>query len=139
MKEIFKEAIIGIITIGFGVLVGFAKVGLSALLEWFKAKTSKVVYDNAISFARGIYEVLEDQWNVSGMGERKRQEMNRILKKRFPSLTSDELDAINKDISKQMKSMIMTVKGAGDRQETSGNTANGIGFSCNKSQEAAEK
>ena len=69
-----------------------------------QSKTDKTIYEHALLFARGIYLGLDERWDAHKLGNIKRDEMRKILKNRFPSLTEEELWAINKDVSSSMKS-----------------------------------
>ena len=75
-----------------------------AIRRLLKSKTDKTTYEHALLFARGIYLGLDERWNAHKLGNIKRDEMRKILKNRFPSLTEYEIWAINKDVSFAMKS-----------------------------------
>ena len=56
-------------------------------------------YNRAREVAIGLYTLLEDEFaHIEKAGAQKREEMNRMLLERFPSLTQVELDAINKEV-----------------------------------------
>lgn len=60
-------------------------------------KTSKETYDRAVEVAKGLYVLLEDEFKeVEKAGKEKAEQMRDRLLQLFPSLTDDELDAINK-------------------------------------------
>lgn len=56
-------------------------------------------YNRAREFAKGLFILLEDEFkDVSDAGNKKKDEMQKKLLEKFPDLTQDELDAINKEI-----------------------------------------
>lgn len=72
---------------------------LNKVKQFIIVKTSKEVYDHAIEVAKGIYNLLEDDFaDVEKAGKLKLQEMNKLLLDKFPTLTETELKAINKYI-----------------------------------------
>jgi hypothetical protein len=69
---------------------------------WFTAKLGNEVYQGAKAMAYGVWLVLEKNFPQL-TGTQKRLEMEKKLLARFPSLTQDELDAINKEINGMLK------------------------------------
>ena len=69
---------------------------------WFIAKIGNENYQGAKQMAYGIWLVLEKNFPQL-TGAEKRLEMEAKLLARFPSLTQDELDAINKEINDMLK------------------------------------
>lgn len=106
MQGILKELALGVASLGITAVVAMVKIGLSYAKEWIIVKTNKAVYENALCVAKGMYYVLEEQYNSPKNGAQKRNAMNQRLLKLFPSLTPDELDSINKQVCNEIKSAI---------------------------------
>ncbi len=63
------------------------------------AKKDADNYNRALSLARGLYYVLEEEFkSLAKAGDAKRAEMEKRLLQIIPGLTQDELDAINKEV-----------------------------------------
>ena len=103
MQEVLKELALGSITLGTAVIIALVKAGLSYAKGWILAKTNKTVYENALGVAKGLYYVLEEQYDS---GATKKKMMDTKLLELFPNLTKAELDAINKQVCNQIKNAI---------------------------------
>ena len=100
MSEIITgEVIKGICTV-LGMIITASIVYLTKrVVAWVKTKISAEEYNKALKVAVGIWKVLEDEFkDQHGMGEVKKQKMEEQLRKLFPNLTQEELDAINKSV-----------------------------------------
>lgn len=63
------------------------------------AKKGADNYNRALSVAKGLYYVLEDEFkSLAKAGDAKRAEMEKRLLQIIPGLTQNELDAINKEV-----------------------------------------
>ncbi|ABQ23648.1 hypothetical protein [Clostridium kluyveri] len=63
------------------------------------AKKEATSYNRALSVAKGLYYVLEDEFkSLAKAGDAKRAEMEKRLLEIVPGLTQSELDAINKEV-----------------------------------------
>ncbi len=63
------------------------------------AKKGADNYNRALSVAKGLYYVLEDEFkDIAKAGDAKRVEMEKRLLEIIPGLTQNELDAINKEV-----------------------------------------
>ena len=98
IMEILKPIILAIVTVVAGLIGTYGAKFLKTAIEWIKSKVGTNTYNTAKEVAYGIYVYLEDKYNISGMGETKRKEMEALLLERFPSLTQAELDSINKEV-----------------------------------------
>lgn len=98
IMEILKPVICAILTAVAGIAGIYVKKIGSQIIEWFKAKTTKETYDQALIMAQGLYIYLEDKYGETfkKMGAVKKAEMSEMLLNKFPTLTQEELDSINK-------------------------------------------
>ena len=63
------------------------------------AKKNADNYNRALSVAKGLYYVLEEEFkSLAKAGDAKRAEMEKRLLQIIPGLTQSELDAINKEV-----------------------------------------
>ena len=63
------------------------------------AKKGADNYNRALSVAKGLYYVLEEEFkSLAKAGDAKRAEMEKRLLQIIPGLTQNELDAINKEV-----------------------------------------
>ena len=98
-----------------GVIGLVATYVLGLLGSYLNAKKQQVVikqgadnYNRALSIARGLYLVLEDEYkDIEKAGLDKKDEMDDRLIQVIPSLTKAELDSINKTICDEFKKDIV--------------------------------
>lgn len=84
-----------------GILAKLILVITPKIEAWLIAKIGRENFESAKNMATGIWLVLEKNYPQLD-GQAKRIEMGNMLLKRFPSLTQDELDAINKEINSML-------------------------------------
>ncbi|KOA94860.1 hypothetical protein ADU76_02350 (plasmid) [Clostridium botulinum] len=103
MKEQLLNEIIKCIFAIVIMLVGQLTLQIQSFIKKKKAlaiqQGKAEVYNNATYMAEGVYTLLEHNFkDLKKSGEAKKNEMDRILKSHFPSLTDEELDVINKQV-----------------------------------------
>lgn len=98
IMKILQPIIIATITVIAGLVGTYGAKFLKKAIDWVKTKVDANTFKNAMDVAYGLYIYLEDKYNVSGMGETKRKEMEAMLLEKFPTLTQEELDSINKAV-----------------------------------------
>ncbi|MFC0905257.1 hypothetical protein ACFHWD_11225 [Clostridium sp. MT-14] len=103
MKEqllsLLVEFILGIV----GIIGGYVLKKISDVVkeqrESFIARKGMDNYNHALTVAKGMYYVLEDEFSsVQKSGDIKKSEMDKRLLQLLPCLTQDELNAINKQV-----------------------------------------
>lgn len=111
MKEqllgILLEFILGVV----GIIGGYVLKKISDVIEEqrrsFIARKDMDNYNHALTLAKGMYYVLEDEFNSKRKsGDIKKSEMDKRLLQLLPDLTQEELDAINKQVCSDTNSEI---------------------------------
>lgn len=95
LKSIVVSQVLPLLGSVFVVVLSSAIIKVKQVLQ---RKLEKDTFEFAKSVSVGIYKLLEDTFKESGMGERKKKEMEYLLKQQFPNLSQTELDAINKEV-----------------------------------------
>jgi len=95
-----------------GIVGTYALARLTIFLDAKKSeavsKDGAVAYNHAIEVAKGLYLVLESEFDgILQAGSDKKDEMEKRLLEIFPQLTQAELDAINKTVSKELNDKIL--------------------------------
>lgn len=88
-------------------------VGVNLLLKlknWVSAKMGATEFNKAKDVAEGLWYVIEDKYDVSGMGEQKKVEMEAKLLEMFPNLSKTELDSINKIVHENIANRVKEVQ-----------------------------
>ncbi len=82
-------------------LIGILGKLLMRVQTWIIAKIGKENFEGAKSMAYGVWLFLEKKY-PDWTGDAKRKEMEVKLLAQFPSLTQDQLDAINKEVNNML-------------------------------------
>lgn len=99
LLSVLVQFILGIV----GIIAAYVLKKVSDALELQKqsivAKKGADNYKHAISIAKGMYYVLEEEFSsIKKAGKKKKDEMEKRLLQVIPGLTQNELDSINKEI-----------------------------------------
>ncbi len=99
LLSVLVQFILGIV----GIIAAYVLKKVSDALELQKqsivARKGADNYNHAISIAKGMYYVLEEEFSsVKKAGKKKKDEMEKRLLQVIPGLTQNELDSINKEI-----------------------------------------
>lgn len=126
MKEQVLSILIQLILGVVGIIAGYVLKKISNALELQKqssiAKKGAYNYKHALNMAKGLYYVLEDEFSsLKKSGNNKKSEMEKRLLEVIPSLTQNELDAINKEVCCVVKPLVQPVE---IEQVTTENTVN---------------
>ena len=78
---------------------------------WIVARIGGETYNQAVTLALGIWHVIEDAFPELS-GSEKAEKMQWLLLQKFPGLTQVELDAINKWVHSQVKTITAEVSPA---------------------------
>lgn len=106
LLNVLVQFILGIV----GIIAAYVLKKISGALELQKefivAKKATYNYNHALSIAKGMYYVLEEEFgSVKNAGKRKKDEMEKRLLEVIPGLTQNELDCINKQIYNNVKQL----------------------------------
>ncbi|APM38341.1 hypothetical protein [Clostridium kluyveri] len=104
LLSIVVQFILGIV----GIIAAYVLKKISDALELQKqsivARKGADNYNHALSVAKGMYYVLEEEFSsVKKAGKKKKDEMEKRLLQVIPGLTQNELDSINKEICNSVK------------------------------------
>ncbi|WP_368488419.1 hypothetical protein [Clostridium sp. BJN0013] len=99
LLSILVQFILGVV----GIIAAYVLKKISDALELQKqstiAKKGAYNYNHALSIAKGMYYVLEEEFSsVKKAGKKKKDEMEKRLLQVIPGLTQNELDSINKEV-----------------------------------------
>lgn len=91
--------VINAVLAAVGTVIGtLTAIALKKVIDWIKSKIGENRFNQAMELAKGLYVHLESKYNISGMGETKKAEMQAMLLEKFPQLTQIELDSINEAV-----------------------------------------
>ena len=113
MENQLLESLVKFVLSALGIVGTYALARLSLYLDEKKKEAVSVkgvnTYNHALEVARGLYLVLESEFSgIAQAGLDKKAEMEKRLLGIFPQISVEELAAINKTVSEQIKEKITT-------------------------------